>query len=169
MATTNFHKAIDIYTKNPPINQKSLGTLYEQLGREYYDQEYYQDALRYFKKALEIYQTSKEEESSFAVLYYHLGKAYYQNAEYEDALLYYDKCLHFESETISKSNLRSLSQTYHAIGEIFQTLNDYQMALTNYEKALETILKEDSLSVSSDNSNLTEKYQKDIQIVKAFL
>jgi tetratricopeptide (TPR) repeat protein len=169
MATTNFHKAIDIYTKNPPINQKSLGTLYEQLGREYYDQEYYQDALRYFKKALEIYQTSKEEESSFAVLYYHLGKAYYQNAEYEDALLYYDKCLHFESETISKSNLRSLSQTYHAIGEIFQTLNDYQMALTNYEKALETILKEDSLSKSSDNSSLTEKYQKDIQIVKAFL
>jgi tetratricopeptide (TPR) repeat protein len=169
MATTNFQKAIDIYTKKPPINQEFFGIVYEELGSEYYDQKYYQDALRCLQKALEIYQTCKQEESSLVVFYYQLGKAYYQNDEYENALLYYNKCLHFEMASISKSNFQSLSQTYHAIGETFQTLNNYQMALKNYEKALETILKDDLLSVCSDNSSLIEKYHKNIEIVKALL
>ncbi|CAF1364687.1 unnamed protein product [Rotaria sp. Silwood1] len=169
MAMSNFQKAMNIYIKNPPINQGYLSTLYEELGSEYYDQNYYQEALRCLQKALNIYQANKEEESSLTILYYHLGKAYYQNGEYKNALLYYNKCLHIELTTTPKSNFQSLSQTYNAIGETYQKLNDKQMALNNYTKALNTILQDESLSICIDSTNLIEKYQKNIQIVKTLI
>ena len=168
-ALIHFQKAMSIYIKNPPTEQIRLGTLYDELGRECYNEKYYQDALRCLLKALEIYQNVKLDEVSIHILYFQLGKAFYQNNDCENALIYYNRCLQFEITNPSYSTVVSLSQTYHAIGETFQKLKNYQMSLRNYAKAFDLVLNDKSSLVYTDQSRLLAQYQKSIETVKNLL
>ena len=118
---------------------------------------------------LKIYQNVKLDEVSIHILYFQLGKAFYQNNDCENALIYYNRCLQFEITNPSYSTVVSLSQTYHAIGETFQKLKNYQMSLRNYAKAFDLVLNDKSSLVYTDQSRLLAQYQKSIETVKNLL
>ena len=134
-----FKKAKDLYEillgkTTAPLERANI---YGSLARTMEQQGKYPDAVRTYKKALEIKQkTLPPNHPNLATSYGNIGLVYSKMGEYSKALSYYEKALEIYKK-ILPPNHPGLAPLYCNTGNVFHNVGEYSKALSSYEKALE--------------------------------
>ena len=153
---------------------ETIGKINNILGVIYQNISDYPNALLFYFKSLQIFETT-ENKKGIAANLGNIGIIYSYLSDYQKALLYYEKSLHFYKEIGIKSGI---SSNLGNIGILFQKLSDYAQALEYFEQALsinEEIRNEDGIAANlgnvglvyfnlSDYSNALEYYEKALKI-----
>ncbi|CAM4945659.1 unnamed protein product, partial [Rotaria socialis] len=109
--------------------------IYHQLGCLKDDQGEYQQAVKFYKKSLEIYRkTLPEDDASLAPTYSNIGAVYKNMGEYSKALEYYEKTIKIEEKSLSPTE-PDLATSYNNIGGVYSSMGEYSKALESYEKS----------------------------------
>lgn len=117
----------------------------------------YQEAIQYFKKALEIdlkYLGDNVEE--IALDYSLLGGAWLSSENYKKSIKYYKIALSRYLKLFGKNNIR-VSNAYGNLGGAFHAAGKYDKAIYNFEQSLAISIQlygEDVVDVASKRSNL---------------
>jgi len=117
----------------------------------------YEDALKYYEKALKIFSGSEIE---IASIYNNMAVIFGIYDDYGKAVEYYDYALHIYLKEYGEEHL-FVATIYNNIGTIFMATHDYINAIKNYEKSLYITIKlvgNDHIDVSINYSNLGEVY-----------
>jgi tetratricopeptide (TPR) repeat protein len=110
--------------------------IYNQLGRVKSREEEYQEAIRFYEKALAITQQSlPPNHPDLAGSYGNIGSVYDKMGDYLKALSYYEKALAIQQQSLPP-NHPGLAKSYNNIGIVFNRMGDYPKALSSHEKAL---------------------------------
>ncbi len=167
-------KEIDVSSKEDVV------WLFEKKALDYLQNSSYDEAISYFKIALEkslsIPSIKPEEIKNIkeSLKKAHLEKASYhvnQN-KYDDALISFKKILDFCMENSGKNSnetieaLDNLIKCYNQKGNYFSGRGRYEEAISTYEKAIE--LSNQMNSIESDEINLSRKNIIKIQTLMAF-
>jgi tetratricopeptide (TPR) repeat protein len=162
-----YHKSIKIKRKTSSSTHLHLANSYNNLGNVYENMGKYSTALRYHKKALEIYQTTNH--SALAASYTSQGSVYEKMGEYSTALVYHEKALEVKQKTFL-ANHPDLVTSYNNIGSVYTNMGEYLKALSNYEKVLEILpktLPEDHPHLATAYNNIGGVYQQMGEYLKA--
>ncbi|CAF1432133.1 unnamed protein product, partial [Rotaria magnacalcarata] len=121
-----------------------LGYLKDQQGK-------YQEAVKFYEKALEIdRKTLPEDDASLAPTYSNIGEVYKNMGEYSKALEYYEKSTKI-FEISLPPNHPDLATSYNNIGSVYNNMGEYSKALEYYEKSLK--IREISLPPTHTDMN----------------
>ncbi len=139
----------------------SIGTLFYYIGRSYYAQGNYDNALEYYEKALAISEeASGPEHESIAPVYSNIAMVHKEEGNYEKALEYNYKALAiFEKELGNEDS--STATVYNNIAEIYHIQENYVNALEYYTKAIEifeSVYGTDHHRTAISYGNLAEVY-----------
>ena len=122
----------------------------------------YDDALKYYLKALEICEkVLGKDHPSTATAYDNLAGVYQGQGNYEDALKYYLKALEICEKVLGQDH-PSTAATYNNLAGIFEDQGNYDDALNYYLKALEIWEKvhgQDHPDTATTYNNLAGVYQ----------
>ena len=141
LALKYYNRALHIAEKNNDSLKiatayTSLGNLYQHICMLSDIKDYFDKALEYSNKALEIRKAILgEEHIDLAISYKEIGSIYLLRNDYDKALKYFDKALMIEINTSDEKDIRILC-TYSTIGFIYSQKGDYNKALEYYNKAL---------------------------------
>jgi tetratricopeptide (TPR) repeat protein len=117
--------------------------IYNQLGWVKYQEGEYQEAIRFYEKALAIQQQSlPPNHPSLAGSYGNIGNVYQNMGDYPKALSSYEKALVIQQQSLPP-NHPDLASSYNNIGTVYDNMGDYPKALSSYEKAL--VIQQQSL------------------------
>ncbi len=135
----NFDKALDKFLVSKNIcqqigNKRELAYCYYGLGAiHFYDRgSYYNEALEYFKKSLELREDVGDKNGITSSLYA-IGEAYKKQEDYTNALQYFQKCLELSKKIGNRYNI---ANAYEGIGDIHIKGKKYEEAFGYYEKSL---------------------------------
>ncbi|MEQ9412290.1 MAG: tetratricopeptide repeat protein, partial [Cyclobacteriaceae bacterium] len=103
----------------------SIGIAYSEVGN-------YTEAIKYYKKALEISEEINNENRTSRCLS-NIGSVYNEQGNYPLALEYYNKSLAIDEKI---ENTLGVSKSLNNIGIIYKNLLNYDKAIASYEKAL---------------------------------
>ncbi|CAF1194029.1 unnamed protein product [Rotaria magnacalcarata] len=124
-----------------------LGYLKDQQGK-------YQEAVKFYEKALEIdRKTLPEDDASLAPTYSNIGEVYKNMGENSKALEYYEKSTKI-FEISLPPNHPDLATSYNNIGSVYNNMGEYSKALEYYEKSL----KIREISLPPTHPNLATSY-----------
>ena len=129
------------------------GWLYCRLGSCKQDQADYEEAIRLYKKSIEINEIYSSNHPDLAILYNNIGLVYNDTGEYVKALSYYEKALAIRQRSLP-TNHPDLAQSYNNIGLVYYNMGEYAKALWYYENAL-TIQQQ---SLPTNHPNLAGSY-----------
>ena len=130
-----YDNILDLIAKfdNIENSQKSsLAITYHQLGRVHEELKQYEQARKYYQKALEI-KNECDDSFSPAATYHQLGRIAQELREYEQAREYYLQALDF---FIKNDDRFSQAGSYHQLGRVAQELREYEQAQEYYLQAL---------------------------------
>ncbi|CAF1356566.1 unnamed protein product [Adineta steineri] len=130
------------------------GYIYEQIGLVKYNQGEYDEALKFYKKSLEIQQKYlPPNHPNLALCYKRIGLVHNNMRKYAKALSSYEKALEIQQNSLS-ANHPDLASSYSDIGKVYNDMEEYSKALSYYEKAVEIQQK----SLPSNHPNLASSY-----------
>jgi tetratricopeptide (TPR) repeat protein len=114
---------------------------YNKLGCIKDNQGYYEKAISYYRKGLEIQlNTLPPTHPDLANSYNNIGEMYRNVGEYSTALSFYEKTREILEETLP-SDHPDLATSYNNIGLVYKKMGEYSKVLPFYEKALEIYQK----------------------------
>ncbi len=149
-------------------DQKALTIIYSNMGNIYGEQGKYQEAVRYFNKALDYFQENKIEKSEAAVVN-NLGIIYLYMGNYDLALKYYKRSL----TLYKKHKLEARAGTVHLnIGLVYFKRKNNKDAIKQAEAAIKTLLPfNDKYSLADCYFLLAQSYKElnDIEKAKLYL
>jgi tetratricopeptide (TPR) repeat protein len=117
--------------------------IYHQLGRVKYEQEEYEEAIRFYEKSIEIEKKCKPlNHRNLTNSYNNIGAVYHKVGDYPKALSSYEEALAIQQKSLPP-NYPDLANSYNNIGAVYQKVGDYLKAFSFYEKALS--IKQQSL------------------------
>ncbi|RLD56955.1 MAG: hypothetical protein DRJ05_10485 [Bacteroidetes bacterium] len=150
-----YRKAIDLETNNPQRNDSTLFQLLFKVGEINKENQFYEVAGGYFKKALEAAPKFDDRELSLNVLI-ELGRINRRLGNYDLALEYDLKALSIV-ETLS--NPKRLSLIYNFIGIDYYRYHNFDDAILNFNRSLEIRQKTlDSIGIADCYNNLGMVY-----------
>ena len=166
-------------------DQGRQGHYYHQLGYIKNEQGDYQEAVSFYKRALEIEEKSlPANHPDLATSYNNIGWVYYNMGEYSKALSFYERALEIRQKSLP-ANHPLLATSYNNIGLVYYNMGEYSKALSFYEKDLEISKKSlpanhPDLATSYNNigsvyynmgeySKALSFYEKDLEISKKSL
>jgi preprotein translocase subunit SecA/nephrocystin-3 len=144
--------------------------IYNQLGWVKYQEGEYQEAIRFYEKALAIRQQSlPPNHPDLASSYNNIGMVYDNMGDYPTALSSYEKALTIQQQSLPP-NHPSLASSYNNIAVVYNNMDDYPKALSSYEKAL--AIKQQSLppnhpDFGSSYNNIGMLYERMNNYLKA--
>ncbi len=101
----------------------------------------FDEAIIYFKKALQIQNSQLiDQDSSIIDTYVYLARCYYILGNYTSSLQYLEKALSITIKKYGKQHYE-VARIYNNMGTIHETNEDYNEAIKLYEKSLSMILK----------------------------
>ena len=119
------------------------GRLYGRLGMAHYNKGDYQEAIGFYEKSQEMYNTIRPPPSSnLAASYNNIGMVYNSTGDYPKALSSHEKALAIKQQSLPP-NHPDLAASYTNIGSVYTSMGDYPKALSSHEKAL--AIKQQSL------------------------
>jgi tetratricopeptide (TPR) repeat protein len=134
-----FNKAEEVYNVllSQTINIYEKSILYDQLGMAKNGQGEYEEAIRFYEKALEIRRKALPlNHPDLAESYNNIGLVYNNMGEYSKALSFDEKALEIRQKTLPP-NHPDLAESYNNIGSVHNNIKKYSKALSYHEKALE--------------------------------
>ena len=117
-------------------DESKHGRLYCRLGDCKDNQAEYKEAIRLYKKSIEIFEKYSPDDADLAATYNNIGEVYRNTNEYASALSYYEKAIRTWRQSLS-SNHPNLAMVYNNIGLVYKNLREYASALSYHERALE--------------------------------
>lgn len=136
-----FAKIVPVYTNIFGNESKEIATLQNNIGRVYYVQGLYSEALGAYKEALQIRRTILGTESiDLAATICNTGQAYHQLGQYDKALFHYNEFIQLAKEKFGPqcaNNHRDVAITLRCIAEVYHEQNQYVEAKVIYENALQ--------------------------------
>ena len=108
------------------------GIVYHQIGIVYQEQHQWQQAIRAYKRALELYEQHGQQHQSGGT-YHQIGRVYQELQQWQQALDAYQHALELKERHGQQQRLVS---TYHHIGMVHQEQRQWQPALAAYQRAL---------------------------------
>ncbi len=131
------------------------GLIYNNLGTEYHKHNRYNDAIKYYKKAI-IYRNENNNKYGLAATYNAVGELYISLGDMKNALINLEKCediaREIEANILIKEVLLDLATVYYNLGNYKKSSNYY----SNYVIMNDSLLNE---SVRNQISDLETKYQ----------
>ncbi|CAF5011005.1 unnamed protein product, partial [Rotaria socialis] len=131
----HFDQAEELYNEllENASHDSDRAHIYHMLGMMKYSQGEYQQAVKFYKKSLEIYRkTLPEDDTSLAPTYNNIGQVYYNMGKYSKALEYYEKS-HKILEISLPPTHPDLATSYNNIGLVYDNMGEYSKALEYYE------------------------------------
>lgn len=164
-----YKKSIEIDRK---LNSDDVKSSYLNIGSTYGELGAYDDAIKYYKKALYM-NVVKKDSSGISGCYNNIGTLYSEQGNFPLALQNYNKSLHINEKLRDSS---ALILDYNNIGIIFKKRSNYKKALEYYQKSL-TISRSigDKKAVNHTTMNIgiiyinQQKYEKAIPLLKKAL
>ena len=148
----HFKKAQQIYEAllQETTDEPTKGRIYNQLGVVKHNQEQFEEAIEFHKKALEIYEkTLSPADLNIASCYNDLGMVYSKMGDDSNALSCHKKALEIRQPSLP-SNHFDLGLSHNNLGLVYYNMSEYSTALSHYEKALEIL----QLSLPSNHLKL---------------
>ena len=135
--------------------------VYHNLGYALYGQAFYQEALEYYEKALEIREkVLGKEHPDTAATYNNIAGVYQDQGNYGEALEYYRKALEIKEKVLGREHPYTAA-TYNNIALVYQDQGNYDEALEYCRKALEIsekVLGKEHPSTATTYSNIAGVY-----------
>ena len=136
--------------------------LFHNIALLYHEQSKYEDALKYYKKALDIYEEKLGQKHYVTVsTYNNLAILYRDQGDYKDAIEYCKKALIILENKLDMEN-EVTAATYNNIASIYQNQGKYEDALSYYKKALlirERLLGTEDVQTAKSYNNLSVLYR----------
>ena len=112
------------------------GTIYHHIGWAKYGQGEYNEAIRYYEKALAIrHQSLSPNHPDLAKTYNNIVNVYRDMGEYSKALLSHEKALAIQQQSLPPKH-PDVAMSYNNVGMVYENMGEYSKALSSYEKAL---------------------------------
>ncbi|CAF1410984.1 unnamed protein product [Adineta steineri] len=156
LKTGHFDKAEELYKLllEQPSNESDKASYYNNLGGVKKNQSDYDQAIKYYKQGLGIYEKTLPANHPYvAASYNNIGGVYHQMAEYSKSLLFYEKAHGIWEKTLTK-NHPLLATSCSNIGGVYDNMGEYSKAILFFEKALE--IREKTLL--ADHPDLAASY-----------
>lgn len=151
LAVKDFLKALKVIPKKSEYLY--LGAIYERLAGCYEEQNLYEDAMRAFHKAHEIYIKQKNNAGLFYALR-GVGYIYMLQHQLDSALIYYHKALDM-AETIGKDYYKSV--VLSELGGLYNEKGEFQKAIQHISA---------SISFAPEGTNLFSEYLRKGSILR---
>jgi tetratricopeptide (TPR) repeat protein len=161
------------------FHQNKYIRLLNQIGTCYFNMNYYDKALTYYKQCLKIVETIKENDNetsnlkTLVILYGNIGSAYLSQYDNERAQLNFVKALEYNA---SLKNPDFDASLYNNMGIICKERKEYDKAFQYYNKSLEIRVKQrDTAGMAQTNNNrgnayiLVGDYKTAIEILNSVL
>ncbi|CAF1237974.1 unnamed protein product [Adineta steineri] len=158
-----FDKAEDIYQVllDQRRNDRDKATIYGQLGIIQDDLGKYEEALRFYEKALAIrHKTLSPNDPDLAASYNNIGVVHKQMSNYPEALSSYEKALEIRQQSLPPTH-PDLAASYDNIGLAYENMNNYPKARIFYKHAMQ--IGEQSLPSSHPQ---LQKFRNNLELVK---
>ncbi|CAF0714934.1 unnamed protein product [Adineta steineri] len=140
LKTGHFDKAEELYKVllEQPSSESGKASYYNNLGGVKKNQGDYDEAIKYYKQGLGIYEKTLPANHPYvAASYNNIGGVYHKMAEYSKSLLYHEKALETWKKTLPTDH-PLLATSYSNIGGVYDNMGEYSKALFFFEKALKT-------------------------------
>ena len=118
-------------------SDREKANIYHRLGYAKYNQGEYREAIKFYEKALEIYQkTLPANHPLLATSYNNIGLVYSKMGDYSKALSYYEKDLEIQQKS-RPPNHPDLAGSYNDIGMVYGERGDYSKAISFHQRAVD--------------------------------
>lgn len=155
-AETVYIRLISLCEEIDEKGEQTAGA-YNNIGVVYYNLSEYDDALKYYGKALEIRKkVLGAKHPDTANSYNNIGIVYYDLGKYKDALKYYKDALKIQEKVLGEEH-PDTATSYNNIGSADCKLGKYDKALDNFTKALkiqEKVLGEEHTDTAMTYHNI---------------
>lgn len=119
---------------DPSVNDKIAG-VYHQLGRVAQEQRWFDEAIAFYHKSLQIFEDAGDFYSA-ASDYHHLGMVAQEQRRFDDAIAFYHKSLQICEDV---GDFYNAAKQYHNLGYIAQEQQRFDEAIAFYHKALQIL------------------------------
>ncbi|EDV20021.1 Kinesin light chain 4 [Trichoplax sp. H2] len=137
----------------------AIGILYGKIGRMYFAQCKYSEALPICKTAINIQTTLRSKcDQDIATLYDVIGHVYKYKSKYDEALSHYQASLNMRQE-LKETNKLDLANSYENIADIYSRQRKLDDALSLYETSRnlrQEILGNDAIEIKHSNGRITK-------------
>jgi tetratricopeptide (TPR) repeat protein len=153
-------------------DESHTGNIYHRLGSTKYHQGKYQEAIKFYEKAIAIRQQSlPPNHPDLAMSYNNIGNVYTTMGMYPKALSSHEKALEIRQQSLLPTH-PDLAMSYDSIGSVSYYMKEYSEALPSHEKALE--IRKQSLppnhpDLALSYNNIGMVYRNMGEYSKAFL
>jgi tetratricopeptide (TPR) repeat protein len=133
-----FQEAQQVYEvmQEQNTDEAEEGYICCEIGSVKYAQGEYEDAIKFYKKSLKIYNRSlPPNHLNWAISYNNIGIVYYNMGDYPKALLSYERAHEIQQQSLP-TNHPDLAASYNNIGVMYNKIGEYSKALSSYDKAL---------------------------------
>jgi tetratricopeptide (TPR) repeat protein len=117
---------------DPSVNDKIAG-VYHQLGIVAQEQRWFDEAIAFYHKSLQIYEDAGDFYSA-ASDYHHLGMVAQEQRRFDDAIAFYHKSLPIYEDA---KDFYSAAREYHQLGIVAQEQRRFDDAIAFYHKSLQ--------------------------------
>ncbi|MGB0930046.1 MAG: CHAT domain-containing protein [Chitinophagales bacterium] len=139
-----YHAILKQCQLTPPNNSLTYGRLFFHVGGAYKTLEDYWQAILYFQKATEIFQSLPNTNKYYqALTYKSIGVCYAQVTDLKEATFYFQKAL---DEYNHHKYLTDIADVYIDMGLMYNRINDVQQAIVYFHKSLFFLNKLDNTS-----------------------
>ena len=118
-------------------SNETLGGVYSNIGDVYQRQGKFDDAMRYYKKALEIADGENKNLYNISTCQNNIGMVYVNKGNYDKALEHLEKSLEMRVKLYGQEDNNDIATSYYHIGMAYMYLQSYQKALDYYQKSLD--------------------------------
>jgi tetratricopeptide (TPR) repeat protein len=152
---SDFDRVIEFFKEAGQQELKFALGIASHLGLIYHNLGYYDKALQYHKKALNISEKLKND-MNIAIEYTRIGLIYYRKGQYDEALQYHKKALQIYEKLKDR---RFIASNYGDIGLVHYKKGQYDEALQYHNKALEINEElKDRVNIARDYGNIGDVY-----------
>lgn len=138
-------------------NQDDEALYNHQLGCMKHDQGNYEEALRYYEKAIDLREkTLSGSQLRLAASYNNIGTVYHDMSDYSKALSFYEKAFDIRNIALSAHH-PDLATSYSNLGLLYDNTGEYCKALSFHQKALsiyQIALPENHFTLATTYNNI---------------
>ncbi|RDD37542.1 Nephrocystin-3 [Trichoplax sp. H2] len=137
-AIEDLEKSLQIKFQIVGASDRSTGYTYYKLGKVYFEQSKYDQAMSLYHKAMDTRKNSFDEDD--AELHHDVGLAYSRLLLYDKAEKMFNKALNIKSN-LPETNEKSIGNSCHCLGVIYYRQSKYEMALRMHQRVLAIMIK----------------------------
>lgn len=161
----SYKKSLESCRNSSMPNELEIASILHNIGLEYDNKlNDFDQALIYYKEALEIHRKSYPNNPNIAKLITDIGNVYFKQSKYDNALMYYLEYIEMDKQNDSSKDPLLIAKATSNIGVIYYYVNKFEESLKFLEdsnKIYETLLIK-----SSENPLIQKNIEKNLECIE---